>query len=150
MKIIIHCSDSPFGDAEEIDKWHKERGFRMIGYHYVILNGCAKSSKVYDASIDGKVEIGRPLNDNDILEPSERGAHVKNLNSTSIGVCLVGNSNSFTNKQIIALEEQVLPILKEKFETITIYQHSDFDPKKPFCAGLNQLLIDKWNKIFNL
>ena len=43
-KIIIHCSDSEFGDAALIDKWHKERGWTGIGYHYVILNGCRKAT----------------------------------------------------------------------------------------------------------
>ena len=35
--IIIHCSDSDFGDAQTIDLWHKQRGWKGIGYHYVIV-----------------------------------------------------------------------------------------------------------------
>ena len=26
--VIVHCSDSPFGDVPTIDAWHKDRGFR--------------------------------------------------------------------------------------------------------------------------
>ena len=49
--IVIHCSASRAGQdvrASDIDKWHKERGFKMIGYNFVI-------------DLDGTVEVGRPL-----------------------------------------------------------------------------------------
>ena len=45
-KIIIHCSSTPKGvdySTADIDKWHRQRGFRGIGYHYVIR-------------LDGKIE----------------------------------------------------------------------------------------------
>ena len=35
-------------DAKIIDKWHKERGWSGIGYHYVIKR-------------DGQIELGRPI-----------------------------------------------------------------------------------------
>ena len=38
-KIIIHCSATPRGvdySAADIDKWHRQRGFSKVGYHYVI------------------------------------------------------------------------------------------------------------------
>ena len=47
--IVIHCSATPEGmdfRAADIDRMHKERGFKEIGYHYVI-------------DIDGTVEVGR-------------------------------------------------------------------------------------------
>ena len=50
-KIIIHCSATPEGkdiDAEEIRQWHLDKGWRDIGYHYVI-------------KLDGTVEEGGPL-----------------------------------------------------------------------------------------
>ena len=37
--IAIHCSATKEGKdyhAADIDKWHRERGFKKIGYHYVI------------------------------------------------------------------------------------------------------------------
>ena len=49
--IIIHCSATRVGQnihASDIDKWHREQGFAMIGYNYVI-------------DLDGTVETGRPL-----------------------------------------------------------------------------------------
>lgn len=46
--IFLHCSDSPFGSAQVIDSWHKERGFNYTlpdgtvihnGYNFIIGNG---------------------------------------------------------------------------------------------------------------
>ena len=40
--IIIHCSATRAGldfTAADIDRWHRERGFNGIGYHYVIRLG---------------------------------------------------------------------------------------------------------------
>ena len=51
-KIILHCSDSAWGSAAAIDRWHVERGMRRIGYHYVILNGVRHSSGEYRAEDD--------------------------------------------------------------------------------------------------
>ena len=50
-EIIIHCSATkegqPFSVAD-IDRWHRARGFRCIGYHFVIY-------------LDGSVHAGRPI-----------------------------------------------------------------------------------------
>ena len=74
-KIIIHCSDSEWGDAYIIDKWHKERGWKGIGYHYVVLNG-KRIPNSFDKSEVGFIEKGRP--------DSEVGSHVVGMNSISI------------------------------------------------------------------
>lgn len=74
--IVIHCSDTIEGrnfHAHDIDLWHKRRGFRKIGYHFVI-------------GIYGNIEIGRPL--------GEVGAHVKGHNKESIGICYIGGLDS--------------------------------------------------------
>ena len=37
--IIIHCSATKVGQdftAADIDRWHRERGFNGLGYHYVV------------------------------------------------------------------------------------------------------------------
>lgn len=73
-EIIIHCSDSPFDrdvSVSDIDAWHKKRGFKCIGYHYVIY-------------LDGSVHGGRPL---DLV-----GAHCSGHNRNSVGICYVGGS----------------------------------------------------------
>ena len=82
-EIIIHCSDTQEGcdvTAKDIRRWHttpKEkggRGWRDIGYHYVIR-------------LDGTIELGRPL--------EKAGAHCigrkgEDHNSHSIGICYIG------------------------------------------------------------
>lgn len=141
MKVILHCSDSPFGDALLINEWHVERGWNMIGYHFVVLNGVRRSKNIKNDLDDGKIEEGRPL--------SMQGAHCYGHND-SVGICLIGNSASFTVKQLTTLENELLPELREIYGTLEIFQHSDFDDKKPYCAGLPQNLLDKWNKLINL
>ena len=37
-EIIIHCSATTEGKdftVEDIDRWHRQRGFNGIGYHFV-------------------------------------------------------------------------------------------------------------------
>lgn len=39
--IIIHCSATRAGQdftAADIDRWHRQRGFRSIGYHFIIVS----------------------------------------------------------------------------------------------------------------
>ena len=91
--IFIHCSATPENrdvTVEEIDKWHKKRGWTGIGYHYFV-------------DIWGKTHVGRSLN--------KVGAHVKNHNTTSIGICYAGG-----------LDEQMQTkdtLTKEQFQAIT-------------------------------
>lgn len=75
-EIIIHCSATPsyrYHTAADIRQWHLQRGYKDIGYHYVIRT-------------DGIVEQGRPI--------EEIGAHCTGHNSNSIGICYVGGYNS--------------------------------------------------------
>ena len=79
--IIVHCSATREGDdsinAEVIDRWHKKRGWKGIGYHFVVL-------------IDGSIETGRMIN--------KCGAHTKGMNCSSIGVCYIGGVESERNE----------------------------------------------------
>ena len=96
MTVILHCSDSSFGNAVIINNWHtQERKFSMIGYHFVILNGKISPTK-YNKFFDGVIETGRPIDDDSDLEPDKIGAHELGWNTKSIGVCLIGESNSFS------------------------------------------------------
>lgn len=135
--VILHCSLSKYGDAELIDSWHKQRNFKKIGYHKVILNGYRKNSKDYNERIDGKVENGREL--------FEEGAHCKGHND-AIGICLIGESGKFTDAQLVTCF-YLLKELKDKYGKIEIYQHSDFDKKKPFCAGLNKTIMTQFREV---
>ncbi len=126
-EIIVHVSDSEFGNAVLIDKWHRWKKFKKIGYHYIILNGRPHSSAVYDSLFDGAIETGRPR--------WKKGAHCKRHNN-SIGICLVNKSGQFTRKQKEALIVLITE-LKKEYTDIKISQHSDYDKKKPHCAGMD-------------
>ena len=130
-KIIIHCSDSRGGDAVEIRKWHIERGWADIGYHYVITNGRrSPGGEVYDVGDDGIVEEGRSL--------SIDGAHVYGHNQGSIGVCLISTGDGeFTPLQSLALI-RLLADLRLRFAIghNQVFGHRDFDGDKT-CPGFN-------------
>lgn len=94
--IIIHITVSDYGDVATIDRWHKERGWSAIGYHFVITN-CFPSRKRWemkrpDPSSDGIVHEGRST--------QFAGAHAKGHNWHTIGIALVGKKGAFTSRQI--------------------------------------------------
>ena len=71
-EIIIHCSATTEGmdfTVEDIDRWHRQRGFSGVGYHFVIY-------------LNGSIHAGRPKN--------KIGAHCKGHNTISIGICYIG------------------------------------------------------------
>lgn len=99
--IIVHCSDSDHGSAREIRQWHQGRGWKDIGYHFVILNGQV-TPDLYLAAMDGSIEAGRRLDGDPFIEPDEIGAHALGYNGKSIGVCLIGTT-MFTSRQLGSL-----------------------------------------------
>ena len=134
MNVILHASDSRWGNAALITTWHVlERNFDTIGYSYVILNGHLAEDR-YHPLFDGSVETGRPLDGDAFIDGNEIGAHVKGHNH-SVGICLIGKSRTFTTNQYEALRGLLLE-LKKQYGEIELYQHSDFDENKPYCAGL--------------
>ncbi len=134
-KIVIHCSDSPFGDAEVIDGWHKDKGWDGIGYHYVILNGYPKTTRKFVADTVGKIETGRDV--------KLRGAHVRGYNTGSIGVCMIGtNWDDMTdeqNSQMVTLIDFIGKLVKEYGLTVNdVYGHYELDAgKKCPCMEMN-------------
>jgi len=123
-KIIIHCSDSTWGNASEIDKWHKERGWTGIGYHYVICNG---NATLFTKNLDGSVDHGRSL--------FEQGAHCKGHNHDSIGICLIG-VDEFTLAQYKSLKELCERLMEEYgISSDDIYGHNEFSDKT--CPNFN-------------
>lgn len=118
-KIIVHCSATPGNmniGAKEIDAWHKERGWRGIGYHYVITR-------------NGFVEPGR--------SESEVGAHCKGHNSNSIGICWVGGADGEDNRtpEQIGAIRALVSILKLKYPNATLHGHREFSNKA--CPSFN-------------
>jgi len=139
-KIFIHCSDSPFGNALLIDKWHRERGWRCIGYHFVILNGQLRS-KINNPILDGAVESGRPMDSDNKLSAEEKGAHTYGFNNDSISICLIG-IDEFTEKQFDSLWIllNALSAQHNLYVSSDIFGHRDFDSKKS-CPNFN---VKEW------
>ena len=135
-EIILHCSDSPWGNAAIITVWHKDRGFRNCGYNFVLLNGKISQSFEFK-SFNGAIETGRALD--------EDGAHTLNHND-AIGICLIGKSGQFTSEQIESCH-QLIHSLKIKYDIGAVKQHSDYDPvNKSFCAGFSKEMMERFNK----
>lgn len=122
-RIVIHCSDSNFGDSHLISTWHEKRGFKTIGYHYVILNGILTPQGVYDKSLDGQLEVGRSL--------EMAGAHTLGYNRNSVGICLIGRT-VFSLNQLKCLFELIV-MLRGVFPEIAVKRvqgHNELTSKK--------------------
>lgn len=127
-KIIIHCTATPAGrdvTREQIDSWHRARGFRMIGYHWVVL-------------LDGRVVAGRP--------EADMGAHCLGENLHSIGVCYVGGidrdtlqpADTRTPEQKESLRRLVRH-LQQRYPGATVHGHREFAAKACPCFAISDL-----------
>lgn len=124
-KIIIHCSATPEGrevSVKTIRKWHLQRRFSDIGYHYVI-------------HLDGTIETGRPIEKN--------GAHCSYNNIGSIGICYVGGMDKDMKKakdtRTQAQKNSLIKLMHELIykynKDMTIHGHNEFSNKK--CPSFN-------------
>lgn len=114
--IVIHCSATKASQkvtVADIDRWHRARKWDGIGYHYVIYQ-------------DGSIHTGRPL--------EKKGAHVKDHNAHSIGICYIGGLDSQghpadtrtpTQKQSLL---KLLTDLHARFPRAIILGHRDLSP----------------------
>lgn len=121
-EFIIHCSATPEGKnftVADITRWHKQRGFSTIGYHYVIY-------------LDGSLHLGRDMN--------VSGAHCVNHNANSIGICYIGGlasdgktpKDTRTQAQKTALLA-LLRGLRRIYPTARIYGHNELSSKACPC-----------------
>ena len=133
--IIIHCtatradwwaSKRTSQKVAEIRRWHKDKGWADIGYHFLIDR-------------DGTVAKGRDL--------SRTGAHVKGHNTGTIGVSLFGGhgsaetdqfSDNFTPEQDTALRGLLID-LQGKFGPVPITGHNEYAAKA--CPGFT---VSEW------
>lgn len=137
--LVIHCADTtPDMDigAREINDWHvKERGWKAIGYAYVIRRS-------------GALELGRDLDkDGDVVE--EVGAHAAGYNANSIGICLVGGKskkggaeNNFTPHQFKMLA-WLVGELESKFPGCDVLGHRDLPGVTKQCPSFD---VREWRK----
>lgn len=134
-KIVIHCSDSAFGNALLIDQWHKQRGWSGIGYHRVVLNGYPEDSKNYWNHLDGDISPGRPLDTDFHLKNNEIGAHAYGFNRESVGICLIGKPGLFSPRQLASTKALAKEFLR-KFDLpiSAVVGHYELDSRKT-CPG---------------
>jgi len=117
-EIIVHCTATPEGQpftVNDIKQWHIARGFKDIGYHYVIY-------------LDGSIHVGRDVD--------KSGAHTLDHNLRSIGISYVGGvakdgktpKDTRTDRQKSALL-RLLGELRKLYPKARIYGHRDFANK---------------------
>lgn len=133
-EIFLHCTATPEGkdyNVATIKKWHLQRGFSDIGYHYVVYR-------------DGSVHEGRDIN--------VAGAHCTGHNTGSIGISYVGGldasgknaKDTRTPEQKEALLKLVRELCKKyNIPKTKVYGHYQFANKacpsfkiEPFRAQL--------------
>lgn len=120
-EIIVHCSATEEGkhySVETIRKWHVARGFKDIGYNYVVY-------------LDGSIHEGRNVN--------IAGAHTTNHNARSIGICYIGGldkkhkpKDTRTDAQKAALLK-LIRALKKLYPNATVHGHREFANKACPC-----------------
>ena len=138
--IIIHHSASGWGNALFIDRWHKQRGWLSIGYHFIVLNGYTNSSDLKSGrrfnSLIGSVECGRTLDGDEWVQGEEIGAHALGLNADSIGICLIHNTGIYHPTMIHSLMFLVSGLMRRyDIPASNIFGHGEVDDKKPLCPG---------------
>ncbi len=126
--IIHHSAISRTKKSEQFDainNYHKNKGWGMIGYHYLI-------------EPSGELKKGR--------EETTIGAHCYGHNHDSLGICLAGNFDIEypTREQEISLSK-LLETLQEKYPKAEIKHHRDF--RNTHCPG--KLLGGEWHKPIN-
>ena len=125
-EIIIHCSATTEGKdftVEDIDRWHRQRGFSGVGYHFIIR-------------LDGSIQAGR--------SKRQIGAHCKGHNTISIGICYVGGlstdgkpKDTRTAAQKASLRALVEQLLEE-FPLATVHGHNEFAAKACPCFDVQK------------
>ena len=101
--IVLHCSATRVNQdfpIEALKACHKARGFKSVGYHYYITK-------------DGTLYPCRP--------EREVGAHARQYNAHSIGICYEGGL------------EELLKSLRKDFPDAAILGHRDLPGVRKEC-----------------
>lgn len=130
--LVVHCSGvqpHQSSSVRQIDEWHHQAGYSNgIGYHYVVRR-------------DGTVEPGRP---EEVV-----GAHVKNHNRYSLGICYEGGLDAAGRPADTRTpaQKQALRTLLEELHAIypraCIVGHRDLSPDR---NGDGQVSRNEWVK----
>lgn len=114
-RTILHHAAASQCSADDIDRWHKQKDYNCIGYHFFIRK-------------DGTIYRGRQEN--------AVGAHAYQNNYNSIGICFEGDfeKEQMTDAQVEAGKELVA-YLKNKYNISKVQKHSDVCNTS--CPGRN-------------
>lgn len=126
-RVFVHCSasDRPEHDsAAVIERWHKEKGWAGIGYHYFIRK-------------NGALELGRDLS----KIPAAQEGH----NTGTIAICLHGlERDNFTDAQFDTLRILCAQINHAYKGAVTFHGHCEVAKKAcPVFIYQDVLGIDK-------
>jgi N-acetylmuramoyl-L-alanine amidase len=126
-EIIVHCTATREGKnytVEDVRRWHKERGFLDIGYHYVIY-------------LDGSVHEGRPI--------EKVGAHCEGHNASTISIAYVGGldkdgnpKNTLTPRQEESLYNLILELMNKYPSIVSVSGHRAYAAKACPCFDVPQ------------
>ena len=129
--IVVHGAYTPAHmdiGVKEIDRWHRERGFLMVGYHKIIRR-------------DGTVEHGRP---EEVI-----GAGVSGFNETSYHIMLVGGKAdeggwevNYTGAQFDSLRHLIRQKLIQ-YPNAVLQGHTDFPRHTKKCPAFD---VAEWYK----
>lgn len=114
-EIILHHAEAKSASVEEVNRWHLERGWTGIGYHFYIRK-------------DGKVYRGRP--------EWAVGAHAQGHNSRAIGICCEGAymTETMPAAQLAALKALIAEMMA-KYKGAKLLRHCDVNSTD--CPGKN-------------
>lgn len=130
--IVVHYSATPIEkdfSVKDIDRMHRQRGFKEIGYHYFIRK-------------NGEIQLGR-----DLSQPGrfEVGAHSSGENDESVGVCYEGGVrlaapdvgfDSRTPAQSLSLAKVIGGLVK-RFPKALVRGHRDMPDAATQCPGFD-------------
>lgn len=114
-RIILHHSACYSCSAEDIDRWHKAKGWTCIGYHFFVRK-------------DGSIYRGR--------QEDCVGAHAYGANMDSIGICAEGNYEEETMNDIQKNSlKELVAYMKNKYNITKVQRHKDVCATA--CPGRN-------------
>ena len=114
-EIILHHAEAKSASVEEVNRWHLERGWTGIGYHFYIRK-------------DGRIYRGRP--------EWAVGAHAQGHNKRSVGICCEGSYMTETMPK--AQFDALVGLVREemaKYPGAKVLRHRDVNSTD--CPGAN-------------
>lgn len=105
--IVLHHAAATRCSAADVDRWHKDKGWSGIGYHFFVRK-------------DGSVYRGRP--------EQTVGAQTYGYNYVSVGVCFEGDYDREREMPAAQLRagQELVAYLKGKYPGAKVGKHRDF------------------------